>query len=52
MGLASKAAYSDQTPELFAAIVAEDYVDYGHNHPDGGRRVPATTMTARRRRSE
>lgn len=29
-------AYSDQAPERFAAIVAEDYIDYGHEPPGRG----------------
>jgi hypothetical protein len=29
-------AYSDQVPERFAAIVAEDYIDYGHEPPGRG----------------
>jgi ketosteroid isomerase-like protein len=29
-------AYSDQAPERFSAIVAEDYMDYGHTPPGRG----------------
>jgi ketosteroid isomerase-like protein len=29
-------AYSDQAPERFAAIVANDYIDYGHQPPGRG----------------
>jgi hypothetical protein len=29
-------AYTDQTPERFAAVVAEDYIDYGHEPPGRG----------------
>ncbi len=29
-------AYSDRTPERFATIVAEDYIDYGHEPPGRG----------------
>jgi hypothetical protein len=29
-------AYTDQAPERFAAIVAEDYIDYEHEPPGRG----------------
>jgi ketosteroid isomerase-like protein len=29
-------AYSDQAPDRFAALVAEDYTDYGHTPPGRG----------------
>jgi ketosteroid isomerase-like protein len=29
-------AYSDQAPERFEAIVAQDYIDYGHEPPGRG----------------
>jgi ketosteroid isomerase-like protein len=32
-------AYSDQAPERFAGVVAEDYLDFGHEPPGRGPQV-------------